>query len=232
MAIQPVLGRPGIGSARSAGPRHLLRGAGSARWFPGGGTIDGAKARDPNNSDNLFLLRAGTLMGRATSGKKWSNSIVGVSTAAITSTATTINVSAAQATEIVRRIGATGTLRFVGPPTANGTVATFTETYSAVNTTTGDVTISGADAALVAGSLVCANDGTYLPRSVIGDGQGVLVPADSTDTDYPHLLVGGDVDSSQILLWPSDTSLQQWIVDALNASGYGRFTFDHLLGPA
>ena len=110
-------------------------------------------------------------------------------------------------------------------------MATFTETYSAINPGTGVITISAADAALIAGSFVCADDGTHLPRAVIGDGQGVLVP-ESADVDYPHILVGGDIDSSQILLWPSDTSLQQWIVDQLNANGYGRFTFDHLLGPA
>jgi hypothetical protein len=231
VSIAPLVGRPGIGTARTAEYRNVLRALDNARYFPGGGTIDGTKARDPNNTDNARLLRAGTLMGRATSGKKWSNSIIGVTTGAVSATGTTVTVSAAQAAELVRRVGATGTLRLVGPPTAAGTVATFTETYSAVNTTNGQITVSALNADLIAGSFVVADDGTYLPRTMVGDGTGILLP-ESGDVDYPHLLVAGDVDSSQVLLWPSDTSLQQWIVDQLNASGYGRFAFDHLLGPA
>jgi hypothetical protein len=228
VSITPLVGVPGISAARTASYRNVFRAVDHCRFFPGGGTIDGTKARDSGNSDNTSLLRPGLLMGKATTGGKWSNSILGVSTGAIVATATSITVSAAQAAEIVRRVGSTGTLRFVGPPTANGTVATFTETYSAVNTTTGVITISGADADLVAGSFVCANDGTYLPRSFVPDGTGILLPS-SGDVYFPQIPTAGDVDSSQLIDWPSDTSLRQWIVDALNASGYGRFTFDHLL---
>lgn len=344
MSIQPLIGLPGIGSARSAGPRHILRGPGSARWYPGGGRIDGTKARDAANTDNLFLLRAGTPMGRATSGKKWANSFVGVTTLALTGAGTTVTAGAATITEVIRRFGATGTFKLIGPPTANGTARALTATYSGTSSTTATITALGAnqveqinfnlastagnlqltiqkpdgtfattgniawnatdatyiasmntaldtasgvvggivasaipatdtdlglrltysgtgyaglpwtraqvalcpttstlayytpvtaavDGRFVSGSFIAGTDGTETPRALVGDGSGLLVPSDSGDVMYPHILVGGDVDSSQILLWPSDTGLQQWIVDSLNANGYGRFTFDHLLGP-
>jgi hypothetical protein len=118
----------------------------------------------------------------------------------------------------------------VGPPTAAGTVATFTETYSAVNTTTGVITVSGLDANLIAGSFVCANDGTYLPLTFIGDGYGIIVtdPFGTTSLDVPfaQMPIMATVYTAQLLPgWPSDTSLQDWIFTSLNTSGM--FFGDH-----
>lgn len=232
----PIIGGPGPRSPRRVAFRHVFKdGAGSYAGLPGGVRGHGAIARDPGNTGNVDTLRAGTLLGLANTGTYsgyYGCSIIGVSTAAIIATATTINISAAQAVELVRRVGSTGTIRLVGPPTANGTVATFTETYSAVNTTTGDVTISAADAALVAGSFVCANDGTYLPKMFIYEpscGQKVTdnVAADSLfEIHQPP--ISGVIESTQLLpVWPTDTSLQAWIVAALNSAAGGQFVFDH-----
>ena len=55
---------------------------------------------------------------------------------------TTITTDVNTAAELVRRIGATGTFKLTGPPTAGGAVVTQTVTFSAVNTSTGAITIT------------------------------------------------------------------------------------------
>lgn len=140
--ITQVLGRPGVTDERQAVYGFTFLG-GTVQYLHGGKVIDGAKARNANTTGSYALrLPPGMLMGKITSGGRYAPSIVGVSTGALTATGTTLTVSAAQATEIVRRFGATGTFKLTGPPAANGTVRTLTVTYSAVNTTTGEVTIT------------------------------------------------------------------------------------------
>lgn len=226
-----IPGLPGVRTALTATARSVFRQGDWEVDLALGKVIAGAYSRDPGNTGSLNVLRSGLLMGKRSSDNKWAPSIIGVTTGAVSATGTTVTVSAAQAVELVRRVGATGTLRLVGPPAANGTVATFTETYSAVNTTTGAITTSALDADLVAGSFVCANDGTYLPLSVIPDGFGVLVTdgLGTTDLDVPfaRLPVGGVLRTDFILpVWPTDTSLRQWIADKMNLGG--KFIFDHL----
>lgn len=112
--------------------------------IPGGGWIDTTKARDPSNVAFPLLLSAGLWMGQITSGKRWAPSWIGTSANALAAAGTEITVSAASAVEVVRRLGATGTLSLTGPPAANGTARTRTITYSAVDTTTGVITITAA----------------------------------------------------------------------------------------
>lgn len=142
MSISNVLGRPGVYSGTTATHNFVFR-DGSAGYYPGGGTIDGTKSRNPANSaDTILLLTPGMIMGKVTSGGKYAPSILGVSAGAITGAGTTLSASAAVATELARRVGTTGTFKLTGPPTAAGTVRTLTATYSAVNTSTGDITIT------------------------------------------------------------------------------------------
>jgi hypothetical protein len=224
---------PGLANEIATSPR-IMRSGGMFTYLPGGKQIDGSKSRDSGNTGNLDVVRPGMLMGKVTSGGLYVPAIIGVLQQAEVSTATSVTLTAAQAVELSRRVGPTGTIRLVGPPTANGTVATWTETYSAVNTSTGVVTCSALDAALVAGSFVCANDGSYLPLSIVdreikvtdSDGNNVTVQW----ADFP---ISGIVKSANLLpVWPSDTSLQKWIMDSLNgvtaSSGAGQFVFDHV----
>lgn len=222
--ITPIFGRPGIGSRLTAQRRNVSRN-GALDFYPAGAVIDGDKARDSGNTDDTRALRAGLLMGKATSGGLWSNSILGVLQGAAAAAAVSVTVTAAQATEIVRRIGSTGTLRFVGPPGAAGTVATFTETYSAVNTTTGVITVSALDAALIAGSFVCADDGTHEPKSFIEDGYGYVIPDTDADIEWPRVPVAGTLDVDQIIDWPSDSSLKTWVREKLSTLAGGKFIF-------
>lgn len=229
MLGSPIVGSPGVGSTYQTAYRRAFFAPMENSFLAGGKTIDGTYARDPGNS-LITVLRPGLLLGKRTTGGFYAPSIIGVSTGAIIATATSITVSAAEATEIVRRIGATGTLRFVGPPSAAGTVATFTETYSAVNTTTGVITISAADAALIAGSFVCADDGTYLPKSFVPDGYGIQV-ADSISGSNVYaqeekIAIAGLVDFAQLLPAATDTSLIAWVKEKLKLNGPFAFSND------
>lgn len=140
--INPITGLPGLRALKTANHRIIFLQSGPLVNFAGGRQIDGTKTRDITNSTLTAHLTAGLIMGIITSGGKYTNSIIGLSQAALTGTGTTLTTSAAIATEIVRRIGATGTFKLTGPPTAAGVVRTITVTYSAVNTTTGDITIT------------------------------------------------------------------------------------------
>lgn len=226
----PIVGNAGAQTALRATPRMVFEGHGIFGSFPGGVFIDGAKSRDSGNTGDLGVLRAGLIMGKVTTDDDWAPSILGVTTGAYTSGGTSMTVSAAQAVEIVRRVGATGALRWVGPPTAGGTNAVSAAiNYSAINTSSGVITTSDIGADKVAGSFVTANDGTQTPRSFIPDGWGIKVVdfsgASVAMVPWANVPIAGIVVSSQLILWPTDTSLQAWIIDSLNANGQGKFVF-------
>jgi hypothetical protein len=340
----PFPGMPGYGSEKIAKHRPVAA-DGYLQMLPGGVILDGAKARDPDNPDYnastdafaQYRLRAGLLVGKVTANDKWANSVIGRNTGALANGDTTLTLaSAQQAVELVRRVGATGTFKVTGPPTAAGTVRTLTATYSAVNTTTGAVTITalganevqtvnlataatagtlrllvqktdgtyaltpavtysatdatllsnlqtaldtatgvvngivataiaatdtdlgfvltysgtgyarntwalaevhtlftgntganvvrtttGVDGRFVTLSLVQPTDGSETIRSFVPDGWEVNVPLDGTDAPLDKVPLEGNVDFSQLLPWPADASLKQWVRDSLNT--YGKF---------
>lgn len=137
------IGLPGPGTVVAAAHKHVFKGLWD-QMLPGGKLIDGAVARDPTNTGYLTVLQPGVIMGKITSGGKYANSILGLSTGALTSTGTTLSAGAATVTELVRRVGATGTFKLTGPPTAAGTVRTITVTYSAASGTSITITAIGA----------------------------------------------------------------------------------------
>jgi hypothetical protein len=200
-------------------------------FLPGGGLIDGAKSRDPNNTLSPLLLNPGLLMGQVTSTKRWAPSIIGINQSAYTSGGTSVTVTAAQATEIVRRVGATGNLLYIGPPSAAGTVAVLGPiAYSAINTGTGVITTATLGANLIAGGFVAENDGTAIPKSFIFDGTGHIISLDSanvpTYSEWPQIPVAGEVMASKLSPWPSDTSLRAWVMAQLSTAAGGKFDFD------
>lgn len=150
-----IIGLPGIGNTVTTTPREILAGnIQFAQFIPGGRVIDGTATRDPLNTDDqgntyLNVIRAGLLMGKNTTTSKYANSIIGVTPGALGGNQTTLTVSAATAAEIVRRQGSSGTFNLTGPNVAAGVVRTQTVTYSAVNTTTGAVTITATGSAVV-----------------------------------------------------------------------------------
>lgn len=114
-------------------------------YLPGGRFINGTKTRDIFNTPLTADIQAGTIMGKITSGGFYANWIVGQVTV-LYDGSTSLTVSTAAATEVVRRIGSSGTFVVTGPPTSTGAVRQITVTYSAVDTSTGVITVTAVNA--------------------------------------------------------------------------------------
>jgi len=223
---------PGITSGKTFDYRHLLKG-GLPTYLPVGIFIDGSLSRDPLHTSYLDVLRAGTILGKLSTGDLYAPAIIGVLSSAYDASGTTtvMDLSVADATELVRRIGTSGTFHISGPPSAAGTMSEYQDvTYSAVNTTTGVVTITAIAADNIAGSFIQPDDGSEVMRGLINREDGIKVTDDDDDDIDPQceLLVGGQLDSSQIIRWPSNAVLVQWIKDKLNATAAGSYLFDDL----
>lgn len=338
-------GQPGPGNTWTASPRQVTYGN-RIRLLPGGKIISGTASRDTLNTGALTNLRPGLPMGKITASSKYAPSILGFTSAALAGGGTSLTVVESCGDEIVRRLGATGTLKLTGPAAASGTVRTVTVTYSAVaaasggnrvltitapgvnqveqidfnvastagnlklnvqktdgtfvttaniawnatdatylaainsalDTATGVVggivataipatdtdlgfrlTYSGTgyaglawqnaevalfpttstaavytpitapvNGAFVSGSWVQPVDGSETMRTFVNDGFGIIIDPDNVrDVEFPKFIEEADVDASQLIFWPADTSLQTYMMTQLNANG-GKFYFKQL----
>ena len=214
----PITGLPGIGTARVATPREILAGnAQFSQFVPGLRVIDGSRSRDPLNVPDVDVLRAGLLLGKTTA-NKYAPSVIGMLTTAAVAGATSLAVAPAVATEIVRRLGTSGTFKLTGPPAAAGTVATQVVTYSAVNTSTGAVTCTATSAAAIAGSFVQPTDGSETIVTLLGNKWGVKVTdlsGNSTDVMEDQLLLAGHVKTANMINYPGDVSLVAFVKNSL-----------------
>src|ERR1700674_1841691 len=120
-----ITGLPGVRAAQIATPSTIFL-QGWTNDLAGGREIDGVNASDPDNTPDVTVLRAGLLMGKITTTGLYANSVIGVTTVAYTSGGTSLTLTVQAAVELVRRFGAAGTatVNVVGPPSANGTLAT------------------------------------------------------------------------------------------------------------
>lgn len=134
-----IAGRPGLQTKLTAGFR-LISPNGTLSLKEGAGVFNGAESRDPNNTGSTYVLRAGTILAKNSG--KYAPWAIGSTAGALTNSGTSITLAAAEAVELVRRVGASGTFILTGPPTSGGTTRQLTVTYSAVNTSTGVVTIT------------------------------------------------------------------------------------------
>jgi hypothetical protein len=220
----------GLRSERTYSPRPVLYTTQGAVYLPEGKTIAGASSRDPGNTGDIVTLRPGELLGKITSSGKYAPAVLGALTVAYTASATVMTVSAAVATEIARRVGSTGTLIMTGPPTAAGTIATTAVTYSAVNTSSGVLTVTAITAAnYILGSLIRPNDGSQTILGILDEYVRVTdVDGNNLDVQGSKILTGGFVDAEQIIDYPSNAVIQAWLKGQLNspATGPGPFSFD------
>lgn len=189
-------------------------------------TIDGTLSSWADNTPYPFFLPAGLMIGKKTATAKWRNSIIGTVTVALTSGAgqTSVTVSAATATEIARLIAVTGgnvSLKLTGPPTASGVVATTAITCTAAAGTT--LTVSSVTLpAYIAGTFVTPADGSETILSVVCDMEGLKV-SDATNInrvdcfDPQILLAGGTLDTTMLINYPTDPSLQAYVIAAIKA---------------
>lgn len=226
-----VGGLPGVRTAVTATHKIVFRDGQFTGWLSGGKIISGTYSRDPGNTGDVNVLRPGVLMGKRTSGGLYAPSVIGVTAAAEAAGSTTIESSAAIATEIVRRIGTTGTFKLIGAAVANGPVVTETVTFSAVNTTSGDITCTALVNHFAVGSFIAPTDGSEDPLTLIPDGYGhnVFGPGGTAeDQQFQDMPIAGVITSSQIVNWPADASLKEWVVSRLTRASGGKFVFDHL----
>ncbi len=224
-------GMPGVYTGRSLTPRNIFvdGGSDSGLYVSSFKAIDGSLSSDIGNTP-VSLLRAGLIMGKITTGGKYRPSIIGLTgvlhdTSAVT---TTMTLPAAVVTEISRSIGASGSFKIIGPPTASGTVATETVAYSAIASST-TLTITATSADFAAGSIIAPADGAETPLTVLAVSTGIDVEdleGNRFDQPMNPYLVGGNLKASQIInLTEADASVQAWIKTKLKAAG--RFTFDN-----
>lgn len=228
-----VLGAGGVGTARTARHKTVWSGGSVPYYFPGGRYIDSTKSRDPLNADDVTVLQAGLILGRITSGGLYAPSILGVTSGAVAVGATSISAAAAVVTELVRRIGASGTFKLTGPPVASGSVYTETITYSAASSTT--ITCTATVNAFIAGSYIQPTDGSETPITFIGEGYGMpMTEFDGTAAaavQLPEIPLDALVNVSSIVNYPTDASLIGWLKARLNSIGGNQYVFsDHITG--
>lgn len=222
-------GLPGVKSERTATPRRILKTRDGAIIFPGGRVIDGSKSRDPLNTGDIDVLRAGLVMGKISTSGKYAPSFVGKLAAAAAASATSLTVSLATGVELIRRLGGTtGIIVLIGPEQVLGGTVTV-EVVTVTNIVTTTVTCSAITAAFINGSLIGINDNSYQPLGFLGDGYGIKVTdSDENDIDvpFPNLVVGGVIDESQIINLPADPEGAEWLRGEMNKAG--QFIFDEL----
>ncbi len=158
--------------------------------------LSGDCSRDASNTVNVGVLQPGKILGKITTVVNslgavglYAPSIYGLTNLAITSVASTVTLaSTAIGTEILRRRGATGTVKITGPPTASGVVRTITVTYSAISTTTMTITPIGANEVQRVDFNIASTGGNVVLKIPKSDGTFVLTtPAAWSATDATYL---------------------------------------------
>lgn len=228
MTIPYITGLPGVGSARVAKPTILFRDGSLRMDLSGGRQIDGTLSYDEGNTGDLDMLRAGLVMGKVSASGLYAPSILGT-TGAVYSGGVSLTLSAGARSFVTSRIGQSGTCKIVGPSSANGVPNTEVVTFSALSQSTNVMTVSALNNNYVNGSFILPNDGSEDPKSIIPDGYPIKV----TDLDGNRITVPwwnfpieGVIISANILFWPTDTGLQDWLIGALSQLGEAKFIFD------
>ena len=224
-----ITGLPGYRTAVDYTPRRARKSSQGANYLEGGAVIDGTRSGDAGNTSYVDVLRPGKIMAKRSSGGKYRNYIIGKTTASYTGTGTvtSLTVGAATATEIARLIAATGasvTALLVGPPSAAGTVAETAITISAASGTT--LTIADLAVDKVTDSLIVVDDTVAGSLCIVDDDDFVKCSdelGNRIDQPFARPLIGGNLDTSQIIDWPADTSTITWLKGKLNAAGSNSF---------
>jgi len=229
--IAPIVGIPGVRAAKTAAHKVIFKG-GVEGFLPGGKLIDGNASRDSSNVGEETNLQAGLIMGKIAATGLYAPSVLGVTTVAVLAGATTITMSVAAATELLRRVGASGTFKITGPPVASGTVVTETITYSSGVASTGVITCTATVGAYIIGSYIQPTDGSELPVCPLPDGWPLPVAnLDGTIQSiiqFPLLPTDGQLDVTQVINYPTDPSMILWLKARLNGAGGAFYSFsDH-----
>jgi len=217
-------GMPRIGTKRTTTPRKVLKYAHFYNNPPVIGImLDGTQTRDVANTSDTDHIRAGMVLGKVASSGKYAPWCVGVTTAAIAGSGTSITVAAATVTELVRRLGGTtGTGWLIGPAKTAGAADALAERITISNATGTTITVSAVTNAFIAGSVITCDDGTQDPLGILYGYNGY--PVKVTDEDDSNITVGtnmlimGVYDESQLITLPADSETKEWLRDKLKNS--------------
>lgn len=132
-------------------------------------------------------------------------------------------------------VGATFTVTFAGTLIGTAMVMSDGSPRLGINnqlTNANSVSItrstSGQDGSFIAGAFVQPADGTETMLTFLPDGFPLEMSdlnGNPVDIENPKIVTEGELDGSQLVYWPSDTSLRQYIIDQLDANGVGSFRF-------
>lgn len=216
-------GLPGIGTARTTSPRKILASMMGALFLPGGRVIDGSQSRDPLNTGDVDVLRAGMLMGKRSNNGLFAPSIIGVITAAVLPAGATLTVSVATGTELDRRIAAGGLFKIVGPTVPGGTVHERVLSYSgtakagtvtlAANGAVAEVQTSTLDGLMTGGTFTLTYKG-YTTAAIAFDAtvaqiQAALLLLPSVNSGDITMQAAHEPDTELTCTWTFATTLGQ-----------------------
>ena len=136
-------GTPGVGAAVFAAPRQSMysRIEGLTE-FPLPIIVTGSLVYNKYNLPYYWLLYAGTPIGKLSASSNYAPSIIGLTSAALGGSQTTLNTDVGTAAALNYRVGSSGTFTLTGANVAGGTARPLTVTYSAINLTSGAITIT------------------------------------------------------------------------------------------
>lgn len=172
--------------------------------------VDGTKSRDTRNSSHLYTILPGMPFGKISASGKWAPSIIGVTRADYTDDGLLIPTSGACATEVARRIGASGSVKIVGSTDGSADCsAAVTVAYSSVVTSpegsAGLVVLSTAyNANMKAGGFILPADGSETIWGVL-NGDALCVQKDGVDSDVAltNLIIGGYIRTARLAFYPT-----------------------------
>lgn len=232
---------PGIRTSQTTGDINPIALA-NPEYIPGGIVVDATYTRDYGNTANTDVIRRGTVLKRGSSGL-YIPAILGLVTSNYTSGGTSLTVGAVAASNLEKALGTSGTGEFyvVGAPSSPSAVAdidAIAATHSAVNTSTGVITISNLGANVLAGAVLLTFQPVLLGGTggvadhgegfaIVDDITGVKVTEDdgSTEVDaHAKALIGGLIDYSRLLPFAPSTYINQVLAHNLKLGS--RFMFD------
>jgi hypothetical protein len=161
-------GTPGVGAGVFAAPRQALyteiEGL-SAFALPI--IVTGSSVYNKYNLPYWWVLYAGTPIGRLTNSATYAPAIIGLTSLPLGGASTTLQTDPGTAAALAYRIGQTGTLTLTGANVAGGTCRSLAVAYSAVNTTTGAITITATASAAV-NAVNQINDLVFVDNTGVG----------------------------------------------------------------
>jgi hypothetical protein len=225
-------GVSGISAARSASfNRPFIRDAG---YVPGGVIVQGSKWIDPGNTGSTRNIRAGHV-GMLTS-NKIVPAFLGVMTADYADNAVAMTVGVPTAQRIEKAYGQSGTVYVLAGTSAPTTLATVIATavaFTAVNTSTGVLTVPDLNVSL-------ESDGSFIvgfQPMMLGGAGGISSPnqalcvldraegisvidadANDIDVDVAEAAIEGLLDIDALPLWPTNAFVGEVLAANLRAA--------------